>query len=282
MYKQLLVTATVVATLTSALGVLGANASQKDNTNTDKITICHGTNAANNPYVIETVSKSAANGGGHDDHTSHTGPVASSFAEATALKKSHTAWGDIIPAYTWNGINYPGLNWGTDGQSIYDNDCAYPVSEEQYAMIDYDIVCKVETQTAIVTFTNTGTKDGTVTLNDNPFTVTTSEPLVKNVAIATGGTQIKISIEEEPVLDQVYVCEPGKGSVNPTTPTPPAAPTDSTVTPAGTNSSTTDVAASLPYTAGNNTQLIAVIASAIAAMITIVSTIAKKAYLKQL
>jgi hypothetical protein len=273
MYKQLFVAAAMIATATSAAGFAAAHATQDNTANTNKITICHRTDAPKNPYRRITISVNAADGKGKNDHSHHEGDVATSFTQAVEMKSRGEKWGDIIPE---------GLNWTAEGQSVYNNDCRYPTPEQKYADIDYEIACQVEAQTAVVTFTNTGTKDGMAILNDEVLTVTTSAPLVKSIAIATGGTQIKISIEGELVLDKVYVCEPGKGSVNPTTPTPPATPTDSTVTPAGTNSSTADVATSLPYTAGNNTQLIAVISSAIAAMIAIVSTIVKKTYLKQL
>jgi hypothetical protein len=92
-----------------------------------KVTICHRTNAVQNPYVRETVALSSVDGNLGDDHgqgdhfAEHKGPVASSEAVAQALKDDDQKWGDIIPP------NPAGtsLNWDADGQAIYANDCNY-------------------------------------------------------------------------------------------------------------------------------------------------------------
>lgn len=86
----------------------------------DKVTICHRTNSVGNPYVRITVDKSAVDGEGNNDHTQHTGPVASSEEVAQELKDSKTKWGDIIPPFG----EYAGYNWDEDGQDVYKNDCA--------------------------------------------------------------------------------------------------------------------------------------------------------------
>lgn len=85
----------------------------------EQITICHRTNSVKNPYVQITVDESAVDGVGQNDHTQHTGPVATSEAVAQALKDSHTNWGDIIPAF--NG--YSGLNWDSVGQAVLEGGC---------------------------------------------------------------------------------------------------------------------------------------------------------------
>lgn len=82
----------------------------------EKVTICHRTNSVTNPYNKIEVSTDAVDGEGKNDHTSHTGPVATSEAVAQALKDSKTKWGDVIPNV---------LNWTTEGQALYDNDCNY-------------------------------------------------------------------------------------------------------------------------------------------------------------
>lgn len=126
MYKRLFVAAAIVVTVGSMVGQTGVSAKQggnpKNDTNEAKVTICHRTDAVNNPYVRISVSVNAANGEQHDDHSSHTGPVASSFDVATALKKSHTKWGDIISAYP----GYAGYNLTGGGQAMLDNGCKYP------------------------------------------------------------------------------------------------------------------------------------------------------------
>lgn len=92
----------------------------------DKVTICHATDAVNNPYVRLTVDADSADGdtandNGQGDHSEHTGPVATSEAVAQQLKDLKTAWGDIIPAHD----NYAGLNWDATGQAVYNNNCNY-------------------------------------------------------------------------------------------------------------------------------------------------------------
>ena len=87
----------------------------------DQVTICHRTNSVTNPYEQITVDESAVDGEGENDHTSHTGPVATSESVAQALKDDKENWGDIIPNV---------LNWTTEGQAVYNNDCEYIQEEE--------------------------------------------------------------------------------------------------------------------------------------------------------
>lgn len=95
--------------------------------NDKKVTICHRTDSVKNPYVKISVDPDSVDGDTGNDHgqgdhyAEHKGPVASSLAVATALKTAHTEWGDIIPPTAGHG----GLNWTTDGQAMYNNDCNY-------------------------------------------------------------------------------------------------------------------------------------------------------------
>jgi hypothetical protein len=102
-----------------------------DQAETEKVTICHGTDAVKNPYVRLTVDADSADGNtdndnGKGDHSEHTGPIATSEAVAQALKDNKQAWGDIIPAHH----NYAGLNWTAEGQAIYNNNCNYATTDE--------------------------------------------------------------------------------------------------------------------------------------------------------
>ncbi len=263
MYKKLVVAA-FVAVICGTVGMSNVEA-KKDTQEPEKITICHRTNAANNPYVQETVSVNALNGGGHDDHTLHTGPLASSFAVATALKAAHTDWGDIIPPFTQDGIPQPGLNWTAEGQAMYASECAYTTPPS--AVIDFDLVCNVEDRKAVISFTNTGNADGSATINGTVTAVPMGGTTV-DVPTAVAGTQITIVINNQTVFDQLVTCEPGRGGAGGTTPTP-----ETPVTPVE--------VASLPFTAGDNTQALTLVASAVAAITAIVGTVVKTALLKQ-
>ena len=78
----------------------------------EKVTLCHRSSSADNPYQLITVAASALNG-----HDGHTGPV---FDPAT--NQSGDTWGDIIPAFD----DYPGLNNSGSGAAILANGCAVP------------------------------------------------------------------------------------------------------------------------------------------------------------
>jgi hypothetical protein len=89
-----------------------------------KVTLCHGTNADNNPYVVVNVSSKSVQHKifGPNGHGTHTGPIWNA-----TLKPNHIAWGDIIPPFDYgkNGENhYPGLNWTAEGQAIFNAGCA--------------------------------------------------------------------------------------------------------------------------------------------------------------
>jgi hypothetical protein len=85
----------------------------------DKVTICHATSSVSHPYVQETVD---INDVVHPDgtptgHGTHLGPV---YPDAK--------WGDVIPPFDYsNGTGgtstYGGLNWGSDGQAIWNAGC---------------------------------------------------------------------------------------------------------------------------------------------------------------
>jgi hypothetical protein len=83
------------------------------------VEICHRTSADRNPYVRNRPAI-ANNGDLEGGHLNHVGPV---YPEAN--------WGDIIPPYTYRKPNgqlalFPGYNWTTEGQAIYQNDCNPP------------------------------------------------------------------------------------------------------------------------------------------------------------
>ncbi len=91
-----------------------------------KIDICHGTASYSNPYVKNNVDQDAADGNGGNDngqgdhYLEHQGPIF-----YTTIPK-HTEWGDIIPPIA--GV-HTGLNWTTEGQAIYNNNCNFPAGK---------------------------------------------------------------------------------------------------------------------------------------------------------
>ena len=80
-----------------------------------KVTICHADDSQKKPYVTNTPDKTA-DVGGHDNHNG--GVWYPGIADHS--------WGDIIPPFYYVGGYYPGQNWTTEGQTIYNNGCQYP------------------------------------------------------------------------------------------------------------------------------------------------------------
>jgi hypothetical protein len=80
-----------------------------------KVTLCHRTDAENNPYGPKpiTVSASAAY---HGHYLEHQGDV---WYPGHPKKPM---WGDIIPPFTFQGVTYS-LNWNAAGMAIFNNGC---------------------------------------------------------------------------------------------------------------------------------------------------------------
>jgi LPXTG-motif cell wall-anchored protein len=96
MFRKILSAAGVVAILIGAATFASAAPPPK-------VTICHATASATNPYVQITVDADAVNGAGHgQDHSGHAG--------------------DIIPPVA--GVT-SGQNWDATGQAIYNAGCRF-------------------------------------------------------------------------------------------------------------------------------------------------------------
>ena len=90
-----------------AFGAIGTTASVAAATKPDpghKVTICHATASATNPYVVITVDIASIVG---DDGHGHSGVNA----------------GNIIPQFAMDGYVYAGNNWDAAHQAIFGNDC---------------------------------------------------------------------------------------------------------------------------------------------------------------
>ncbi len=118
MYKSIASIALIALMAGIISPVAYANDHEEEN---EKVTICHRTNAPNNPYNQIDISEVSADED-KPDHTDHEGPVPTTEAEAEAFKAAKTKWGDIIPPHD----GFPdGLNWTAQGQAIYNNGCNY-------------------------------------------------------------------------------------------------------------------------------------------------------------
>lgn len=91
-----------------------------------KIQFCHRTASETNPYVyLDTSIQAFFNSG----HISHTGPI---FPAVGPDNK----WGDIYPP---NQYDEDGQNWTTEGQAIFNNDCAVGDNPPDTPGVDIEI-----------------------------------------------------------------------------------------------------------------------------------------------
>jgi uncharacterized repeat protein (TIGR01451 family) len=108
-------------------GAAPAAASQQGDDH--KITLCHQTDAENNPYVVITIDKAGVFQQGHDGHDE--GGVYQAGDKANGIR-----WGDIIPAFDYYASpqdeaagtvsHYGGLNDTAEGLDVLANGCQVP------------------------------------------------------------------------------------------------------------------------------------------------------------
>jgi hypothetical protein len=96
-----------------ALSVLAVTEVSAADSAPHKVTLCHATDSASNPYELITVDYHGA----IDGHANHTGPL---FSPET----SSQGWGDVIPPFDFGADgSFAGMNWTADGQALLANGC---------------------------------------------------------------------------------------------------------------------------------------------------------------
>ncbi|VXC22011.1 hypothetical protein [Aeromicrobium sp. 9AM] len=170
------------------------------------LTICHRTNSNVNPYnAIGPATAGVANG--HD--TEHEGPIWN-----PTLKANHVEWGDIIPPYHYNDMDYPGQNWTPEGIAFY-NDGACDGA---------GIIPTELTAEAPIADPATCEEDGSLVLAETPNVVYTVEPVydgpgkytvtasvVDEEFVLTGQTVFNVTVDEKlPTADCVSPEEGGE------------------------------------------------------------------------
>ena len=127
------IAAITLAAAAMPLAVGAATASQ-GGADDHKVTLCHRTNAENNPYVVVTIDKAGVFRTGHDGHDE--GGVYQPGNKANGVR-----WGDIIPAFDYYASpqdeaagtrdHYDGLNNTAAGLDVLANGCQVPGEGEQ-------------------------------------------------------------------------------------------------------------------------------------------------------
>ncbi|MFP5256690.1 MAG: LPXTG cell wall anchor domain-containing protein [Acidimicrobiia bacterium] len=125
--------ATAAGILLAVTGLVAAPASagQGQGSGYGEITICHRTNAPDNPYTLNRVSFRSTDGSlVGNDHLGHGGPAFDYTADPEDDDYPYTTprdgdqWGDIIPPYEWEGGSYPGSEaWQGSGAAILAAGC---------------------------------------------------------------------------------------------------------------------------------------------------------------
>lgn len=125
--------ATAAGILLAVTGLVAvpASAGQGQGSAYGEVTICHRTNAPDNPYTLTRVSFRATDGSlVGNDHLGHGGPAFDYTADPEDDDYPYTTprngdqWGDIIPPYEWDGGSYPGnAAWQNGGAAILEADC---------------------------------------------------------------------------------------------------------------------------------------------------------------
>ena len=109
-FRRLFAAALGASAVCGLVLISSASSDQADH----KVTLCHATDSATNPYASVTVDYHSVLGEGHG---SHDGPVFDPFTQGK--------WGDIIPSFDFGpDATYAGMNLNSIGQNILTNGCS--------------------------------------------------------------------------------------------------------------------------------------------------------------
>ena len=141
----------VLGLATAGLGFAGETAAPPSH----KVTICHATHSATNPYVAITVDVSSA-------------------GEAQSLRGHREHSDDVIPTFVYDGVTYPGQN----DQSVLAGGCNVSQTTSTQSTA-------AETTTAPTESTTTGQTTTVVTTQE---TTTTQNTTTADATVNTSGT----------------------------------------------------------------------------------------------
>jgi hypothetical protein len=192
----------------------------------EKVPICHRTNSVQNPYHLEEVNGDSIvrPDGTTTSHGDHTGPV-----------YPGEDWGDIIPPFSYTNSSggtstYPGSNWTSDGQAIFEAGCEVILVEPpEETTTTGPATTSTEPATTTTTEPATTTTEPATTTTTEPGTTTTepatttTEPATTTTEPATTTTEPATTTTEQATTTTI------EGST--TTTTLPAIPTTPTTAP---------------------------------------------------
>lgn len=179
---------------------------------------CHRGNAVKNPYQAVPFSNtySEVDGQGNNDHTQHTGPIATSPEIAQALKNDKINWGDIIPPVP--NVLPNGYNWTAEGQAIWAAGCDYAAPDFDQPLITFDVSCTVVNGALknVVTLTNEGDASGSAFVNGEEIVVAANG---SDSRAFDSGVNIEVVIDGQTEYNAAPLCDGGRGAGDPGTST---------------------------------------------------------------
>jgi LPXTG-motif cell wall-anchored protein len=178
-----------------------------------QVTLCHATDSYSNPYVSVTVDVASVQFEGHDGHN---GPVF--YADIP----KHEQWGDIIPPFDYGDAgSYPGKNWTTAGQAIWNAGCAVAPPTTTTTEPPTTTTTEAPTTTTTQPPTTTTTEAPTTTTTQPPTTTTTEAPTTTTTEAPTTTTTTQATTStttpDQPSTSTTIAGETSTSTTKPTT-----------------------------------------------------------------